>query len=193
MDDVCARCGSGIGRDPLGNLDNALGVEFLGGYGQFVDPPMAQDPSKYQIVVCHECAHEVCEKAPWLRKILEPAYSGSHTQEYWRDHPEHYGWDHPVLVRLRKEDRLGLDANVWQVVGTTASQSLLHDVLHGRFAVVPEGMEVGDVLVEPDLSTAVAKYPSRHVLRRECTNLADFQGALMSRFAGTVDDNKTAK
>lgn len=82
-------------------FDNALWVGFFGGYGMFVDDieteygyskPMLAGAA-HEAVLCHDCAHKLCEANPWIEKLLQPARSHAHTQEYWDKHPYHEGWD----------------------------------------------------------------------------------------------------
>jgi hypothetical protein len=48
----------------------------------------------YEAVICHECAHWLCEMMPWISKLLNPHGSHAHRTS-WKDaHPEHYGWDY---------------------------------------------------------------------------------------------------
>ena len=73
--------------------DNALIVHVDGGYGMFVDTPALQysetdedielkqmsDDEKIQkgildpfcVLICHDCAHDLCEKVPWMDRIVE--------------------------------------------------------------------------------------------------------------------------
>lgn len=79
-------------------LDNALWIGLSGGYGMFVDgidAPATKTltESEYEAVICHDCAHEMFEKSPWLRKLFKPELSHSHSAEYWAAHPDHEGWD----------------------------------------------------------------------------------------------------
>lgn len=87
--------------DTLYQFDNALWVGFYGGYGMFVDdldtewgltrPTLPGAAS--EAVLCHSCAHQLCQAAPWLAKLLQPELSHSHSDEYLAEHPEHRGWD----------------------------------------------------------------------------------------------------
>lgn len=47
----------------------------------------------YAAVLCHDCAHDLCEKNPWIAALLRPELSHSHTKEFWKENPEHEGWD----------------------------------------------------------------------------------------------------
>lgn len=71
-------------------LDNALWLEFNGGYGMFID----NYDERVKAVICHECAHDLCDQIPWIGKLLNPYSSHSHKTE-WKDaHPDHWGWDY---------------------------------------------------------------------------------------------------
>lgn len=48
----------------------------------------------YEIVICHECAHKLCDENPWLARIINPHGSHSHKTQYVETHPDHYGWDY---------------------------------------------------------------------------------------------------
>lgn len=47
----------------------------------------------YEVVLCHDCAHALCEAVPWINKLIEPLRSHSHREEYMAAHPDHQGWD----------------------------------------------------------------------------------------------------
>lgn len=47
----------------------------------------------YEAVLCHDCAHELCDREPWLGRILRPFGSHAHKIEYMERNPEHWGWD----------------------------------------------------------------------------------------------------
>lgn len=85
-------------------FENALWINFSGGYGMFVEsnpynnnenPPQHFKETDYESVICHDCAHGLCDTVPWISKILKPLLSHSHTQEFWDNNPEHDGWDKP--------------------------------------------------------------------------------------------------
>lgn len=92
-------------------FDNALWVGFFGGYGMFVDDietdfghkkPMLEGAAE-EAVLCHDCAHELCEQVPWIKRLLRPEKAHSHSQEFWKTNPDHEGWDRDIaLERLRK-------------------------------------------------------------------------------------------
>jgi len=48
----------------------------------------------YEAVLCHECAHTLCEWHPWLAKLLNPHGSHAHRRQYHLEHPNHRGWDY---------------------------------------------------------------------------------------------------
>ena len=50
--------------------------------------------SDYEAVICHECAHALCEQVGWIGKLLQPANSHAHRTEWKEAHPNHYGWDY---------------------------------------------------------------------------------------------------
>jgi hypothetical protein len=80
--------------DPPGSqFDNCLPIQFMGGYGMFVDDMDLKQCGPF-VVICHDCAHEMCAKLPWLDKLLNPYSSHAHTTEYTEAHPEHFGWDY---------------------------------------------------------------------------------------------------
>lgn len=83
-------------------FDNALWIGFFGGYGMFVegagyidsaDKRKVIEESSYEAVICHDCAHKLCEENPWISSLIRPLKSHSHTLEYWGTNPEHEGWD----------------------------------------------------------------------------------------------------
>lgn len=84
-------------------FDNALWVQFHGGYGMFVDeigsatgPYGLQGPrGKYVAVICHKCAHKLCADNPWIEQLIRPHQSHSHrTSEIPALLAEgHQGWD----------------------------------------------------------------------------------------------------
>lgn len=54
-------------------FDNALWVNFTGGYDMFVEslPGLAPPP----VVLCHSCAHDLCDQVPWIAELLDPEHS----------------------------------------------------------------------------------------------------------------------
>lgn len=92
----CANCETVLrpefDKDTKYQFDNALWIKFSGGYGMFIDPMTDDDP---EAVICHECAHKLCEQNPWIMKLLDPHNSHAHRVQ---DIPEllmrgHTGWD----------------------------------------------------------------------------------------------------
>lgn len=59
--------------------DNALHVRFDGGYGEFIDN-IGPGPDNYYSIICHECAHDLCEKVPWIAVMIDPLRSHTHKQ-----------------------------------------------------------------------------------------------------------------
>lgn len=98
----CVSCGAdpttmGGGANPTREYDNALPLAVNGGYGQFTDPmDEAGFTAGFKVVLCHDCAHEACDKLPWLKELLDPEASHSHTEAYREANPEHYGWDYDM-------------------------------------------------------------------------------------------------
>lgn len=83
-------------------FDNALWLKLSGGYGMFIDPFTEKDP---EVVICHNCAHELCDAVPWIKTLIDPVHSHSHRDgTVARGHvgwdfdnccDEHRGRDHP--------------------------------------------------------------------------------------------------
>lgn len=59
--------------------DNALEIQFDGGYGMFIDP-MGDEAHGFHAVICHDCAITMCTKVPWVAKLLQPIDSHSHKE-----------------------------------------------------------------------------------------------------------------
>lgn len=88
----CADCDTPLERifDDTGTqYSNALEIELHGGYGMFFD----NIDGDRLAFLCHDCAHEACERNPWLGALINPARSHSHREEYWAANPDHEGWD----------------------------------------------------------------------------------------------------
>jgi len=84
-----------IGFDDHYGFDNALWIKLGGGYGMFVESDgFVGAPNTNKAVICHDCAHEACEKLPWLRRMIDPWASHSHKSAYVEAHPDHWGWDY---------------------------------------------------------------------------------------------------
>ena|SRR5579871_327227 len=103
-DQQCAACGVVLQPIPgsRGNLDNALIIEFKGGYGMFVDPLPPDPPMR--ALLCHECAHKLTQENPWMHKMIDPYNSHSHSRgqsSYYGSSgtgmglSRHHGWDLP--------------------------------------------------------------------------------------------------
>ena len=79
-------------------FDNALWVGFFGGYSMFVDEIGEGDDrlpgAPYAAaVLCHECAHDLCDQHPWISALVKP--QTSHAHSYRKDWTGHTGWDLP--------------------------------------------------------------------------------------------------
>ena len=112
----CLACESELTED-MGNpdtdyqFDNALWIGFFGGYGMFTDAIDVMLGNKevlikgaaHEAVICHDCAHALCEQVPWIGKLIEPELSHAHTKEFWEANPDHDGWDHPENLKKLKE------------------------------------------------------------------------------------------
>lgn len=73
-------------------VDCGLHVEVSGGYGMFVESIPEGPPA---VTICHECAHEACEKLPWLNRLIDPHNSHSHNvHTFVPNNPDHFGWDY---------------------------------------------------------------------------------------------------
>lgn len=83
-------------------FDNALWIGLFGGYGMFIESKSFNQYSDkdhvikadMEAVLCHDCAHEACEKLPWLESLIDTHNAHSHTIEYMKENPDHYGWDY---------------------------------------------------------------------------------------------------
>ena len=80
---TCDSCGATLEKvfeehDAL-QYDNALHIRFDGGYGEFVDAPfMPGGPDSLYNIICHDCAHALCEAFPWVKATLRPDRSHTH-------------------------------------------------------------------------------------------------------------------
>lgn len=86
----CQNCKKPLQLDMYGFGENLLGIEFLGGYSWFIDPL----DKPFKAYLCHECAHYLCSTNEWIALFLEPHKSHSHTDNYRRSNPNHFGWDY---------------------------------------------------------------------------------------------------
>ena len=108
----CYACGAGLQPECRGHSeqdalryehwDNALVVSLQGGYGMFIDNldadisrPDIGRLGEYKVVICHDCAHRLCEQVPWMNQLIEPLRSHSH--KVGRDWSGHAGWDLPHI------------------------------------------------------------------------------------------------
>lgn len=56
-------------QDPAQCID-ALQLCFTGGYGMFIDVATSYEVEKLRPVICKTCAVDLCDKVPWIRKLL---------------------------------------------------------------------------------------------------------------------------
>lgn len=49
----------------------------------------------YEAVICHECAHKLCETVPWIERLLNAAHSHAHKSKVCDEliAVGHTGWD----------------------------------------------------------------------------------------------------
>jgi hypothetical protein len=101
-------CGTGCGAELVPEMnsdtdyqfDNALWINFDGGYGMFIDP---FDEAPPKVVICHECAHSLCDAVPWMKELLNPHSSHSHKTAYAEANPDHGGWDYDYQAERAEE------------------------------------------------------------------------------------------
>jgi len=79
--------------------ENALRISFDGSYEMFIDPPfmfidedeyidpdeftkkgMLEDP--LSLIICHDCAHDLCNKVPWIKDLLDAENAHSHSANF---------------------------------------------------------------------------------------------------------------
>lgn len=53
-----------------------------------------EEHREHKVVICHDCAHEMCEKLPWMKRLIKPHSSHSHRLSWKEAHPDHWGWDY---------------------------------------------------------------------------------------------------
>lgn len=103
----CYSCGAELKPDVINletnyQFENALWVGFFGGYGMFVDDidsaPSTLEGAAHEAVICHECAHKLCDNNPWIERLIQPLKSHSHRREFWEANPTHEGWDKPKTL-----------------------------------------------------------------------------------------------
>lgn len=80
-------------------FDNAMWIGIFGGYGMFTDNLLDREasplpgPPDLTAVLCHDCAHALCDTVPWLGALVDP--QSSHAHSYNHDWTGHTGWDLP--------------------------------------------------------------------------------------------------
>lgn len=85
---TCDACGKTLdkvfdGTPPeVLQYDNALHIRLDGGYGEFIDniEPLNSGGDRYYSIICHECAHDLCERVPWIATMIDPARSHTHRE-----------------------------------------------------------------------------------------------------------------
>lgn len=106
----CQKCIKELEPEPFNKttdyqFENALWINFSGGYSMFIEDedfsknstsPKHFPGSTYEVELCHDCAHELCAQNPWINALLRPERSHAHTEEFWRNNPDHEGWDKPT-------------------------------------------------------------------------------------------------
>lgn len=82
--------------------DNNLWICFNGGYGMFIESHFFMDEEfqkahdrEVGVTICHECAHDLCERIPWIDNLINPQHSHSHTNDYVQENPNHLKDKHP--------------------------------------------------------------------------------------------------
>jgi hypothetical protein len=74
--------------DFTAQYENALGIQFLTGYGMFNDYIDRPSSAPTALVICHKCAHKLIDKNPWMEGIIDPE-GHSHTNiKPKRPHPK---------------------------------------------------------------------------------------------------------
>jgi hypothetical protein len=162
----CASCGKTLASvfdDDANENDfqqsDALWIGFFGGYGMFIEEPdhdrKATDhinDASYEAVICHDCAHKLCNENQWIAGMLHPERSHAHAVQYWTDHPDHDGWDKPFIGRLPAHGLIAID-------GSDLARSIISNgharrkdtvIIDGRSAVAASEAFIGtliDILV----------------------------------------------
>jgi hypothetical protein len=78
----CSRCGSGLrpvsdvpmrrGGDWTVQYWDALAIEFIGGFGMYIDPLASQQSQRdLTVVLCRTCAAQFLDENEWARPIVE--------------------------------------------------------------------------------------------------------------------------
>jgi hypothetical protein len=97
--------------DPLDENARPQPVENLDWEPIYNEDRMLPGQPDYEVVICHDCAHELCEKMPWIERLLNAHNSHAH-RTAWKDaHPEHYGWDYDNWTCPRCGRELGTDGH----------------------------------------------------------------------------------
>lgn len=75
---LCASCKRELPSDTDTDyqFDGALWIEFHGGYGMFIDNIDRKPPT---LVICHACAHGLCEEYPWIDAVVRAHDGHSHS------------------------------------------------------------------------------------------------------------------
>ena len=63
---------------------------------EFTEDRILPGQPDYEAVLCHDCAHGLCEREPWLNKLIDPLRSHAHKTAYQNAHPDHFGWDYDM-------------------------------------------------------------------------------------------------
>lgn len=79
-------------------LEDGKVVEDQGWEPEYEEPRLLPGRPDYEAVICHECAHEMWEKLPWLAKLIPSHNSHAHRTAYLQAHPDHRGWDTDATV-----------------------------------------------------------------------------------------------
>lgn len=86
-------------------LNDEAGEPLIDGEGRLMSNPDWQPvyeeertlPGRpdYEAVICHECAHQLCETVPWIERLLEPLHSHSHKSQVCDElfAAGHIGWN----------------------------------------------------------------------------------------------------
>ena len=61
---------------------------------EFMEDRILAGHPDYEAVLCHDCAHALCDAVPWIHKLINPHGSHAHKTAYHDAHPDHYGWDY---------------------------------------------------------------------------------------------------
>lgn len=108
---LCSACDTEL--TPVGDaptdyqFDNALWLKASGGYAMFVDDIDAG----HSIVLCHDCAHQLCDSSAVMRAMLQPWSSHGHDFSEIEEliAAGHRGWD---VDEFRLDDGPKLSAHI---------------------------------------------------------------------------------